>query len=81
MNIFLNYNNKISICLKKLEKEGTIILPDNLTGLTLELPPKKNNSHMSCNVAMLLSKINKKSPLDLAKILSFHVIKRFFVSR
>ena len=32
---------------------------------------------MSCNVAMLLSKINKKSPLDLAKILKDYFLENF----
>ena len=35
--------------------------------LTAEIPPSKFNSDISTNVAMVLSKINKKSPIELAE--------------
>ena len=40
-----------------------------MDGITTEIPPSKFNSDISTNVAMVLSKINKKSPIDLAPIL------------
>ena len=69
MNIFDHYLDKIKEILLKLSKNGDIILPDNLDNITTEIPPEKFNSDISTNVAMVLSKANKKSPLDLAKIL------------
>ena len=70
MNIFDEYLDKIKKTLIDLSKDGRIILPENLDGINTEIPPSKFNCDISSNVAMFLSKINKKSPLDLAKIIS-----------
>ena len=70
MNIFEQYLEKIKKILSELSKEGDLILPDNIDGITAEIPPVKFNSDISTNVAMVLSKINKKSPVDLASILA-----------
>ena len=70
MNIFDEYLEKIKKTLIDLSKDGRIILPENLNGINTEIPPSKFNCDISSNVAMFLSKINKKSPLDLAKIIS-----------
>ena len=69
MNIFDQYLDKIKQILLDLAKNGDIILPDTLEGITTELPPSKFNSDISTNVAMVLSKVNKKSPTDLASTL------------
>jgi len=69
MNIFDLYLDKIKKILLELSKNGDIILPDNLDNITTEIPPTKFNSDISTNVAMVLSKVNKKSPIDLANIL------------
>ncbi len=69
MNIFEQYLVKIKKTLLDLEKDKYIVLPEKLDGITAEIPPRKFNSDISTNVAMFLSKSNKKSPLDLAKIL------------
>tara|TARA_Y100001970_G_scaffold78001_1_gene99263 strand:+ start:1221 stop:2954 length:1734 start_codon:yes stop_codon:yes gene_type:complete len=73
MNIFENYLYKIKTILIELSKKGEIILPENLDGITAEIPPSKFNSDLSTNVAMVLSKFNKKSPIDLAKMLSINI--------
>ncbi len=69
MNIFDQYLDKIKKILLQLSKSNVLIVPDNLDGITAEIPPAKFNSDISTNVAMVLSKINKKSPIDLANIL------------
>ena len=69
MNIFDQYLDKIKNILLDLSKNGNIVLPEKMDGITAEIPPAKFNSDISTNVAMVLSKANKKSPLDLAKIL------------
>ena len=69
MNIFDQYLDKIKNILLDLSKKGNLILPDKLDGITAEIPPSKFNSDISTNVAMVLSKVNKKSPIDLAHIL------------
>ena len=66
MNIFDQYLNKIKKVLLDLSKNDNLILPDKLDGITTEVPPLKFNSDISTNVAMVLSKLNKKSPIDLA---------------
>ena len=70
MNIFDQYSDKIKNILLDLAKKGDLILPEKLDGITTEIPPSKFNSDISTNVAMVLSKINKKSPTDLAAILT-----------
>ncbi len=75
MNIFDLYIDKIKKILLDLSKNGKLILPDRLDGINAEIPPIKFNSDISTNVAMFLSKINKKSATDLAQILA-EVIKK-----
>ena len=70
MNIFDQYLDKIKKILLDLSKNDNLILPDKLDGITAEIPPSKFNSDISTNVAMVLSKINKKLPSDLAPILA-----------
>jgi arginyl-tRNA synthetase len=69
MNIFDQYLDKIKKIISDLSKKGNLILPDKLDGITSEIPPTKFNSDISTNVAMVLSKLNKKSPIDLANTL------------
>ena len=69
MNIFDQYLDKIKKIILDLSKKGNLILPEKLDGITSEIPPSKFNSDISTNVAMVLSKLNKKSPTDLANIL------------
>ena len=70
MNIFDLYLIKIKDILKDLSKQNKIILHQNLEGITAEIPPVKFDSDISTNVAMFLAKINKKTPNDIAEILS-----------
>ena len=70
MNIFEQYLHKIKEILSTLSSNGDLILPDSLNGITAEIPPSKFDSDISTNVAMVLSKINNKSPSDLASILA-----------
>ena len=70
MNIFDEYLDNIKKTLLDLSKKGDLILPSSLDGITAEIPPSKFDSDISTNVAMVLSKLNKKSPIDLANILS-----------
>ena len=67
MNIFENYLLKIEKIIKSAQKDNLLELPDNLSGINVDIPPAKFTGDISTNVAMVLSKINKKSPLELAK--------------
>jgi len=75
MNIFDHYLDRIKKILFDLSKNGELILPEKLDGITTEIPPLKFNSDISTNVAMVLSKINKKTPTDLANILALSIKK------
>ena len=70
MNIFDIYSEKIKTLVKNLSKQNLIEIPDSLNGINVDLPPEKFDCDISTNVAMVLSKSNKKPPIDLAKQLS-----------
>ena len=77
MNLFSNYQKRFLHYLKSLVKKKIIVLPNHLKNLTVELPPKGHKADMSCNVAMILAKFNKKTPLDLANILKKNFLENF----
>ena len=70
MNIFENYLDKIKSILIDLNKQGELIIPENFNGINTEIPPAQFDYDISTNVAMVLSKLNKKSPIDLAEQIS-----------
>jgi len=70
MNIFELYLDKIKLIIVSLSKEGKLIIPETFNGINSEIPPAKFDCDISTNVAMVLSKLNKKSPIDLAEIIS-----------
>ena len=70
MNIFDIYLDKIKRLVIKLNKEKLIEIPESLNGINVDVPPPQFDCDISTNVAMVLSKINKKSPIDLANQLS-----------
>ena len=67
MNIFEIYLEKIKSILSELKKDNKIIILDNFNGISAEIPPPKFNCDISTNVAMVLSKINNKPPIELAE--------------
>jgi arginyl-tRNA synthetase len=70
MNIFELYLDKIKSIIIDLNKKGELIIPKTFDGINAEIPPAKFDCDISTNVAMVLSKLNKKSPLDLAEKIS-----------
>ena len=76
MNIFDLYLDKILILIKKLNKDKLIVLPESLNGINVDIPPANFDCDISSNVAMFLSKINKKSPIDLANFLINEIKKQ-----
>jgi|ETNmetMinimDraft_11_1059920.scaffolds.fasta_scaffold00999_4 arginyl-tRNA synthetase len=77
MNLLLDYQKKLLDYLKSLKNKKIIDLPYNLKSLTVELPPKGHNADISCNAAMILAKLNKRNPLDLANILKKNLLENF----
>jgi len=66
MNIFDIYLDKIKKIVISQEKNGILKIPENLDVINVDIPPKQFDCDISTNVAMVLSKINQKSPIDLA---------------
>ena len=77
MNLFVEYQKKIITSLKKLEKKNLIKLPKNFNNITVELPPKNQEADISCNAALILSKINQKKPFQLAEFIKSNLITNF----
>ena len=76
MNIFKHHLKEIKNLIlinKKILKLENI---DNLSNVSLEIPPEQFNFDLSCNIAMILGKSNKINPKDLAKI-----IKEIFLEK
>ena len=76
MNIFDHYLDKIKNILLDLADEGIISLPEKLDGINTEIPPEKFNCDLSTNVGMVLSKINKKNPIEIAETIADTLKKR-----
>ena len=75
MNIFKTYLDKIIKLIKSANKDNLLVLPENLSGINVDIPPAKFNCDMSTNVAMILSKPNNKSPLEIAEVIA-DIIKK-----
>ncbi|MBD1139401.1 arginine--tRNA ligase [Pelagibacterales bacterium SAG-MED46] len=70
MNIFELYLDKIKSIIVDLNQKGELLIPESFNGINAEIPPPKFDCDISTNVAMVLSKLNKKSPIDLADQIS-----------
>jgi len=70
MNIFETYQDKIKNLILEINKQGKIEISDNLDSIGVDLPPSQFKAHISTNVAMVLSKLNNKSPIELAEKIS-----------
>ena len=77
MNLLLDYQKKIFKSLKNLEKKKLIKIPPYLKNFTVELPPRNQKGDISCSAAMILAKVNNKSPVRLAEILKKHLLSSF----
>ena len=67
MNIFKYCQKEILEIIKKSSNEIGIKESIDLIDVTIESPPEKFDCDLSTNIAMVLGKKNKVSPLDLAK--------------
>jgi len=67
MNIFAIYLNKIKKILKEQSIKGMIKIPNSLQGINVNIPPDHYDCDVSTNAAMVLSKVNNMSPVDLAE--------------
>ena len=53
-----------------LNKQDELLIPETFNGINAEIPPSKFDCDISTNVAMVLAKLNKKSPIELAEQIS-----------
>ncbi len=67
MNIFDLYLEKIIKIVTLASKAKEIEIPENLNGIKVDVPPVQFDCDISTNVAMVLSKANKKAPSVLAE--------------
>ena len=86
MNIFEIYRKQIINLIKELNYKNALELPENLNSVNVDIPPPKFDGDISSNVAMVLAKINKKSPIKIAdliasKLKNFDMRKFFYISR
>ena len=86
MNIFEIYREKILNLIKDLNTKKILSLPENLSSINVDIPPTKFDGDISSNVAMVLSKINQKSPNDIANLIldelkNFHDIDKVTVEK
>ena len=66
MNIFEEYINKITALILKNQKLLKLDNLNNFKGVVVESPPAEFNFDLSCNAALVLGKINKINPKELA---------------
>ena len=73
MNIFELYLDKIKSIIVELSKKNQLIIPESFSGINAEIPPPKFDCDISTNVAMVLSKLNETSPIQLAEKLAVEI--------
>ena len=66
MNIFEEYLNKIISLILKKQKLLNLKNLNNFKGVTVETPPSNFNFDLSCNVCLVLGKLNSINPKELA---------------
>ena len=62
MNIFENYSKEIRLLVFNHKDELNLKELNNFKGMTVENPPIAFNFDLSCNVGLILGKINKLNP-------------------
>ena len=75
MNIFDNYLLIITKIILKNKKSLNLNNLKNLENVNIEVPPKHFNFDLSTNISLVLSKINKINPNDLAKSIKDLLLK------
>ena len=58
--------DKIKSIIVELSKKNQLIVPESFHGINAEIPPPKFDCDISTNVSMVLSKLNKTSPIEFA---------------
>jgi len=75
MNIFEENLNKINALILKNQKILALKSLNNFKGIAIETPPPDFNFDLSCNASLVLGKINKINPKELAAKIKELIIK------
>ena len=75
MNIFEEYINKINALILKNQKLLKLDNLNNFKGIVVESPPVEFNFDLSSNASLVLGKINKINPKELANKINDLILK------
>jgi len=75
MNIFEEYINKITALILKNQKLLKLDNLNNFKGIVVESPPAEFDFDLSCNASLVLGKINKINPKELANKIKDLILK------
>ncbi len=75
MNIFEKYLDKISSLIIKNQKNLKLKNLNELKGIVVESPPIEFDFDLSCNISLVLGKINKLNPRDLGNEIKELILK------
>ena len=75
MNIFAEYINKINALIHKNQKLLKLDNLNNFKGIVVESPPVEFNFDLSSNASLVLGKINKINPNELANKIKDIILK------
>ena len=76
MNIFQTYTDLIVKLIKKNQVKLEITVTNNFKGVTVECPPPEFGFDLSCNICLVLGKINKLNPKKLAEELKLILLNQ-----
>ena len=77
MNIFEDYKTKIISLVEKNRKHLNVKVTNYYKNIVVELPPEEFDSDLSSNICLVLGKINKINPKNLAKDLKILIKNNF----
>ena len=77
MNIFHIYKKKIQDSVISNSENLNIGINVNFDGVAIEVPPEEFNFDLSSNIALVLAKKTKQSPVMLAKLIQGILLKSF----
>ena len=76
MNIFENYLSKINKVILENKDALKLTILENSNNINLEVPPNHFNYDLSSNISLVLAKINKLSPINLAEEIKNLLLKK-----
>ena len=77
MNIYNQYSTKIKILVDEKKEILKLKNLNEFKGITVENPPPDFNFELSCNIALILGKLNKINPKDLAFQIKKLILEKF----